>query len=96
VDNTKDQEDYNLSYGFHVPPRKSLAAKATKLQSGPAADAVKIFNDYAVAGGTTWTTEMNNAWGDAMTAVVRKGQDPETPMAKAQKTVQAALDKLLG
>lgn len=96
ADNTKDQEDYNLSYGFHVPPRKSLAAKATKLQSGPAADAVKIFNDYAVAGGTTWTTEMNNAWGDAMTAVVRKGQDPEAPMTKAEKTIQAALDKLLG
>jgi multiple sugar transport system substrate-binding protein len=96
VDNLKNQEDYNLSYGFHVPPRKSLAAKATKLQSGPAADAVKIFNQYAVAGGTTWTSEMNNAWGDAMTAVVRKGQDPEKPMAKAEKTVQAALDKLLG
>ena len=28
IDNPKDQEDFNLSYGFHVPPRKSLAAKA--------------------------------------------------------------------
>jgi hypothetical protein len=45
IDNTKDQEDFNLSYGFHIPPRKSLAAQATKLQSGPAADALKIFND---------------------------------------------------
>ena len=27
IDNAKDQEDFNLSYGFHIPPRKSLAAK---------------------------------------------------------------------
>ncbi|SDS76465.1 ABC transporter substrate-binding protein [Microlunatus soli] len=96
VDNTKDQEDYNLSYGFHVPPRKSLAAKASKLQSGPAAEAVKIFNDYAIAGGTTWTTEMNTAWGDAMTAVIRKGKDPDASIATAEKAVQKILDKLLG
>ena len=96
VDNTENQEDYNLSYGFHVPPRKSLAAKAEKLQSGPAADAVEIFNNYAISGGTTWTTEMNNAWGDAVTAVVRKGKDAESSIAKAEKSVQAILDKLLG
>lgn len=96
VDNTKDQEDFNLSYGFHVPPRKSLAAKAEKLQSGPAAEAVKIFNDYAVSGGTTWTTEMNSAWGDAMTAVIRKGKDASDAIGTAEKSVQKILDKLLG
>ena len=96
VDNTKDQEDYNLSYGFHVPPRKSLAAKATKLQSGPAADALKIFNEYAISGGTTWTTEMNTAFGDAATAIVRKGQEAGPQLEKAKKTVDGILDKLLG
>src|SRR4029453_9003281 len=30
IDNTKNQEGFNLSYGFRVPPRKSLAATATK------------------------------------------------------------------
>ena len=29
-------------YGFHIPARKSLAAKADKLKSGPAADAAKL------------------------------------------------------
>ena len=28
VDNLEDQEDWCLNYGFHIPPRKSLAAKA--------------------------------------------------------------------
>ncbi|HEY9292942.1 MAG TPA: extracellular solute-binding protein [Microlunatus sp.] len=96
VDNTKNQEDYNLSYGFHVPPRKSLAAKATKLQSGPAADAVKIYNQYAISGGTTWTTEMNTSFGDAATAIVRKGKEAGPQLDKAKKTIDGILDKLLG
>ena len=33
VDQTDYQEDFALSYGFHIPARKSLAAKADKLQS---------------------------------------------------------------
>lgn len=96
VENSEFQEDFNLSYGFHVPPRKSLAAEAEKLQSGPAAEAVEIFNNHAIAKGPTWTTEMNNAWGDAVTAIVRKGQDPEAAMGRAEKKVQNSLDKLLG
>jgi multiple sugar transport system substrate-binding protein len=96
IDNTKDQEDFNLSYGFHIPPRKSLAAKAEKLQSGPAADALKIFNDYAVAANPAWTPKMGNAYADAATAIVRKGGDIDENLAKAEKAVNAELDRLFG
>jgi len=96
IDNTADQEDFNLSYGFHIPPRKSLAAKAEKLQSGPAADALKIFNDYAVAGNPAWTPKMNNAYADAATDIVRKGGDIDTNLAKAEKAVNAELQRLFG
>jgi multiple sugar transport system substrate-binding protein len=94
VDNSEDQEDYNLSYGFHIPPRKSLAAKASKLQSGPAAEALKIFNDYAVPGNPAWTPKMNSAYADAATAIVRKGGDVDSNLAKAEKAVKAELDRL--
>ena len=80
-----DQEDFNLSYGFHIPPRKSLAAKAAKLQTGPAADALKIFNESAVAGNPSWTPKMNNAYADAATAIVRKGGDIDDNLAKARE-----------
>jgi multiple sugar transport system substrate-binding protein len=96
IDNTKDQEDFNLSYGFHIPPRKSLAATATKLQSGPAADALKIFNDDAVASNPAWTPKMNNAYADAATAIVRKGGDIDANLAKAEKAVNAELNRLFG
>ncbi|GLY93832.1 sugar ABC transporter substrate-binding protein [Actinoplanes sp. NBRC 103695] len=96
IENVKNQEDFNLSYGFHVPPRKSLAAKASKLQSGPAADALKIFNDYAVAGNPAWTPKMNSAYADAATAIVRKGADIDASIATAEKAVNAELKRLYG
>lgn len=96
IENTKNQEDFNLSYGFHVPPRKSLAAKASKLQSGPAADALKIFNDYAVAANPAWTPKMNSAYADAATAIVRKGADIDASTATAEKAVNAELQRLFG
>ncbi len=96
IDNTKNQEDFNLSYGFHIPPRKSLAATASKLQSGPAADALKIFNENAVAANPAWTPKMNNAYADAATAIVRKGGDIDASLAKAEKVVTAELNRLFG
>ena len=96
IDNTANQEDFNLSYGFHIPPRKSLAAKAEKLQAGPAADALKIFNENAVAANPAWTPKMGNAYADAATAIVRKGGDIDENLAKAEKAVQAELDRLFG
>ena len=96
IDNTKDQEDFNLSYGFHIPPRKSLAAKAAKLQSGPAADALKIFNEDAVAANPAWTPKMNSAYADAATEIVRKGGDIDANLAKAEKAVDAELQRLFG
>jgi len=96
VDNSKAQEDFNLSYGFHIPPRKSLAAKAEKLKSGPAADALKIFNDYAVPPNPAWTPKMSAAYADAATAIVRKGGDVDSNLAKAEKAVNAELTRLFG
>ncbi|MGI8768584.1 MAG: ABC transporter substrate-binding protein [Propionibacteriaceae bacterium] len=96
VDNSADQEDFNLSYGFHIPPRKSLAAKAQKLKTGPAADALKIFNSYAIPGNPAWTPKMNDAYAAAATNIVRKGQDIDKNLATAEKAVNAELNRLFG
>ena len=96
IDNSAAQEDFNLSYGFHIPPRKSLAAKAEKLQAGPASDALKIFNESAVAANPAWTPKMGNAYADAATEIVRKGGDIDTNLAKAEKAVDAELQRLFG
>ena len=39
---------------------------------------------------------MNNAYADAATAIVRKGGDIDSNLAKAEKVVNAELDRLFG
>jgi multiple sugar transport system substrate-binding protein len=90
------QEDWSLSYGFHIPPRKSLAAKASKLQSGVAADTVKLTQDHGYTDNPAWTPKMNTAFGDMLTNVIKKGADPAAEIAKAEKTVNAELSRLFG
>ncbi|TWF75436.1 multiple sugar transport system substrate-binding protein [Pseudonocardia hierapolitana] len=94
IDNAEAQEDFNLSYGFHIPPRKSLAASAQKLQEGVAAEALRIFNESAVAPNPMWTPKMKSAFADAATAIVRGGGDIDAELAKAQQAVEAELARL--
>ena len=46
LENTEIQQDWALSYGFHVPPRISAAAAAEPLKTGPASEAVTFLNQY--------------------------------------------------
>jgi multiple sugar transport system substrate-binding protein len=90
------QEDWSLNYGFHIPPRKSLAAKAAKLQSGVAADTVKLNQDYGHTDDPAWTPKMGTAFGDMLTNIIKKGADPAAEIAKAEKTVNDELSRLFG
>ena len=94
IDNKDIQKDWALSYGFHVPPRKSVAAEAEPLKSGPAQQAVDYINKYGVPGNPSWTGAMGTAWGDATTAILKNGADPKTELANAATKVEAELAKL--
>jgi len=96
VDNAKDQTDWALSYGFHIPPRKSVADKATKLQSGVAAESVKLNNQYGFGPNPDWTPAMTTALTDASTQIIGKKADPGPALAKAKKTIENELDKAFG
>ncbi|MFI5733657.1 ABC transporter substrate-binding protein [Kribbella sp. NPDC051587] len=96
VDNLEFQEDWNLNYGFHIPPRKSLAAKATKLQQGAAAEVVKLNQDHGIVDLPAWTPKMITAFNDLTTNVIRKGADPAAEITKAEKTVTTELSRLFG
>src|SRR5215213_292302 len=96
IENTKDQEDFNLSYGFHIPPRKSLAAKATKLQSGTAAEAVKLFDTNGHYDDPYWTQGMMTISQDMVNNAVVSGKNPESEVAKARTRVNAELNRLFG
>ncbi len=96
IDNTEVQTDWNVGYGFHVPPRRSAAETAETLQVGAAADMVQNLYDYGVGGNPLWTPAMGSAYTDALTRVVRDGADPAAELDEVEATVQAELDRLLG
>lgn len=93
IQNKADITDFNLSYGFHVPPRKSVASHATKLKSGQAHQAVQIFNKYAQAMPATWDGAMDTALIDAISQIVKNGADPHKQLSKAAQKVKSELKK---
>ncbi|MFB9906998.1 ABC transporter substrate-binding protein [Allokutzneria oryzae] len=97
IDRTEYQEDFNLSYGFHIPPRASLAGKADKLKAGPAADAVAFVKDLAKSSNPPdWTQSMRTAYQDALSRVVREGADPAVELRGAVAKAQDELKRLYG
>ncbi|OIJ96127.1 sugar ABC transporter substrate-binding protein [Streptomyces sp. MUSC 14] len=96
IDQNQYQEDFATSYGFHIPPRTSIAARAGKLRSGLAAEGVKLFHTYGHFDNIGWTQAMWSAWDSVIADCVRKGGDPEAALDKADRTVDRELKKLFG
>jgi multiple sugar transport system substrate-binding protein len=96
VDNTELQLDWSLSYGFHIPPRRSLAAEAEALQAAPAADVVALSDAYGFGDNPNWIPSMMTALQDFLTRVVREGADPESELEALVSKVETELDTLFG
>ena len=95
VDNTADQLDFAQSYGFHIPARKSVAAKADKLKTGVAADAVSITQKYGKAQTPLlWTSASATAYSDALNNIIKNGAGASAELAKVQKTVTAEVARV--
>ncbi len=95
VDNTADQLDFAQSYGFHIPARKSVAAKADKLKSGVAADAVTITQKYGKAQTPLlWTSASATAYSDALNNIIKNGAGASAELTKVQKTVTAEVARV--
>ena len=96
IENTEVQQDWSLSYGFHIPPRASAAASAEPLQSGVPLEIVELTNEYGRTITPVWTGAMQSALRDAQAEVILNGADAVAQMQAAQDSVQKELDSLLG
>ncbi|MDG4831323.1 extracellular solute-binding protein [Solwaraspora sp. WMMD1047] len=96
IDNVEYQEDWCLNYGFHIPPRKSLAARATKLQSGPAAETVSLTEQFGWVDNPAWTTAMGAAFETFATDVILKKADAGRELAATVDRVETELKTLFG
>ncbi|WP_030984581.1 ABC transporter substrate-binding protein [Streptomyces sp. NRRL S-1813] len=94
VDRTDFQQDFALSYGFHIPARISLAKKAEQLQSGPAADAVRFATDHGYAEPLLWTTADRTAYQDALSRIIKDGANPESELKTVVRKVNAELQRV--
>ncbi|GAB2859486.1 sugar ABC transporter substrate-binding protein [Streptomyces deserti] len=96
IDQKEYQEDWALSYGFHIPPRKSLAESADKLKSGLPAEGVELFNEFGHFDNIGWTQAMRTAMEDVMANCVRKNANPDAELTKADAKINRELKKLFG
>ena len=80
IENTALQEDFNLAYGFHIPPRTSVAKNAKALQSGGAAKIVGALKYAVVNGDAHYNSVMDNAASAMMTDVCTNNVDPMTAL----------------
>ncbi len=97
VDQTDKQLDFATAYGFHIPSRKALLAKATTLQSGPAKDAAQYAVDFGHAQSPLlWTPKCQTAFGDMMSKIVKDGADVKAEIAKVKTVADAELKRVAG
>ncbi|MFB7999205.1 ABC transporter substrate-binding protein [Streptomyces sp. NPDC056002] len=94
IDRTEYQEDFALSYGFHIPARISLAKKAGKLRKGAAADAVRFTTDHGYAQPLRWTPASRTAYQDALSRIIKGGASPDSELRKVVRKVSAELDRV--
>ncbi|WTO37386.1 sugar ABC transporter substrate-binding protein [Streptomyces achromogenes] len=87
VERTDYQKDFALSYGFHIPARRSLAAEAAPLREGPAADIVRFATDHGYAQPLLWTPAGQTAYQDALSRIIKGGADPERELRGAVRKV---------
>ncbi|OON77047.1 extracellular solute-binding protein [Streptomyces tsukubensis] len=94
IEKTDYQEDFALSYGFHIPARLSLAKKAAKLRAGAAADVVRFTTDHGYAQPLLWTPASQTAYQDGLSRVIKDGANPESELRSVVRKVTAELDRV--
>ncbi|MFJ5708199.1 ABC transporter substrate-binding protein [Streptomyces sp. NPDC093105] len=92
VEQTDLQKDWSESYGFHVPPRKSVAAKADKLTGGAAKETVELAARHGKNNPSTWNTAVSTLFSAAATEIVGGG-DAARLLADAAAQAQTEIDK---
>jgi len=88
------QQDWSLSYGFHVPPRSGPAEAAEPLKTGAAKTVVDLLKQYGIRNTALWAPDVKKAHDDGVSDILKKGADAAATLTAAAARSQAALDKL--
>ena len=76
LENAADQEDFNLSYGFHLPPRLAMQETAEPLDGE--SEAVKSSADHGFVDSVYYSGAVSTPYVDAVGNIVEDGADATT------------------
>ncbi|HEY0238264.1 MAG TPA: extracellular solute-binding protein [Friedmanniella sp.] len=96
VDQEADQVDFSNSYGTHIPAKPALVPQATKLATGPGAEAAKFVDELGHAPSKLWTSATSNALVSALTRVVTKNADPRSEIGQVASTAKTEIARAKG
>jgi len=96
ITNKQLQQDWCLGYGFHVPPRATVAQMATALRAPVPAQAVADLAAHGYTLPPTWNAAMGTALSDAVANILKQGRpaaaEIQTAAAKCERELQRALE----
>jgi multiple sugar transport system substrate-binding protein len=95
IDNKADQRDWCLSYGFHVPPRASVAGASAALRAPVPAEAVSAMQKYGQALPPQWNAAMTSDLTDAVTNIIKEGMPAGPQLADASRKCARELSREL-
>ena len=96
VDDEAKQVEFANNYGTHIPAKPKLFAQASKVASGPGADAAKFVTDLGHVSDIRWTDAAGTAYSTALSNVVQSGKDAKTEFTAAADKVAAELKRVVG
>lgn len=95
IENRQIQRDWNLNYGFHVPPRASVARAATALEAPVPTLVVKNLVKYGHVLPPSWSSGMGTALTDAATNIVKIGRSAAPELETAAAKCKRELERML-
>ncbi len=93
IENQKIQLDWNLSYGFHVPPRKSVIKLADALKAPVPAKIVADLGQYGHIIPPAWSSGMGTALSDAAVNIVKLNSPAAQQIAVAAAKCERELER---
>lgn len=96
IDQEDKQVDFSNSYGTHIPAKDALVAHADKLADGPGADAARFVAQNGFANDIMWSGTLGDAFGAAVSNVIKQGADPAAEFASFADLAKSELAKLQG
>ena len=84
IDEEDKQVEFADAFGTHIPSKVALVEKASKLKDGPGKEAADFVAKSGFTNDIMWTGPLGDAFGAAVTNVIKKNADPETEFKKVE------------